>query len=189
MAPTRGAADELLGVRRDGSEASDPIDGALSRWRAVRVLTWNVAGRVARQPEQAAVVGAAGADVVALQEVTPRTLPLWRDALRDAGFGGCETALGDARAAGRRALGVLTAAREPLGRLDGPDVPWPERVLRCAVGDVEVINVHSPISPAPDLAKVRTHEAVAAHLLACADGLASCAAISTPRGASWPTAT
>jgi exonuclease III len=148
----------------------------------VRVLTWNVAGRVARQPEQAEAVGATGADVVALQEVTPRTLPLWRDALRDAGFRGCETALGDARPAGRRALGVLTAARKPLGRLVAPDVPWPERVLRCAVGDVEVINVHSPISPAPDLAKVRTHETVAAHLLACGDGTRIlCGDLNTPR--------
>jgi exonuclease III len=64
----------------------------------------------------------------------------------------------------RRRLAVLTAAR-CISRLDGPpDLPWPERVLCCSVGDVEVINMHSPIAPSPDLAKIRTHEAVAAYL-------------------------
>ena len=55
------------------------------------------------------------ADVVALQEVTARTLPMWRAALADAGLRSCLTTLDTApAAAGRRLLGVLTAAREPL---------------------------------------------------------------------------
>jgi exodeoxyribonuclease III len=133
--------------------------------RAVRLLTWNVAGRVTRQPEQAAVVAAAGADVVALQEVTPRTLPLWRAALERAGLTSAVTALHLAAPGRSRVLGVLTAAREPLRALPAPaDLPWPERVLCCALGELELINVHSPIAPAPDLAKIRTHEAVAAYL-------------------------
>jgi len=132
----------------------------------VRVVTWNVAGRVRRQPEQAAVLAALGADVVALQEVTARTLPLWRAALEDAGYPHAETALDEpVREQRARRLGVLTAAREPLARLPAPpEVPWSERVLCCRLGDIEVVNVHSPIAPAPQLAKVRTHEAVAAYL-------------------------
>ena len=43
-------------------------------------------------------------------------------------------------------------------------MPWPERVLCCAVDGIEVINVHSPIAPSPELAKIRTHEAVASYL-------------------------
>ena len=82
------------------------------------VLTWNVAGRVRRQPEQAAAVAAIGADVVALQEVTARTLPLWRAALADAGLAHVETRAGRARrdaaaAAARRAHGRARAARAP----------------------------------------------------------------------------
>jgi exonuclease III len=130
----------------------------------VRVLTWNVAGRVRRLPEQAEVVAALGADVVALQEVTARTLPAWREALAAAGLPHAATALDDAPAArgGRRVLGVLTAARGPLERLPPPgDLPWPERLLAARIGGIEVVNLHSPIAPAPDLAKVRTHEAVA----------------------------
>jgi exonuclease III len=132
----------------------------------VRLVTWNVAGRVARQAEQADVIAAVGADIVALQEVTVRTLPLWSAALADAGFAACQTALGPLPDVRRnRVLGVLTAARTPLERLPAPPrLPWPERVLCCMVGDLEVVNVHSPISPAPGLAKVLTHEAVAEYL-------------------------
>jgi exodeoxyribonuclease-3 len=149
--------------------------------RRVRVLTWNVAGRVTRQPEQAAAVAAANPDVVALQEVTARTLPLWRAALEQAGFEHVETALG-VPPEGRRALGVLTAAREALERLPTPpDVPWPERILCCRIGDIEVVNLHSPIAPAPDLAKIRTHEAVAAYLANTNGQRILCGDLNTPR--------
>jgi len=151
----------------------------------MRLVTWNVAGRVARHAEQARVVAAVDADIVALQEVTARTLPMWQTALAQVGYIGCETALGTERPApGRRPLGVLTAARQPLTRRPGPTgLPWPERVLCGTAGDVEVVNVHSPIAPAADLAKVRTHEAVAAYL---AGGSAPgprilCGDLNTPR--------
>jgi exonuclease III len=150
----------------------------------VRLITWNVAGRVTRHAEQVEAVAAAAPDVVALQEVTVRTLPLWCEALASLGLGAFETALDHPPAPGRRRLGVLTAAREPLRRLPGPDgVPWPERVLACRLGAIEVLNVHSPIAPAPDLAKVRTHEAVAAYLAATEAGGPQilCGDLNTPR--------
>jgi exonuclease III len=132
----------------------------------LRLVTWNVAGRVSRQPEQAAAVAAAGADVVVLQEVTKRTEPAWRGALADAGYAHVASAVERAAPERRRPLGVLTAAREPLAEMEPPEVPWPERVLCVVVGGVEVVNLHSPIAPAPELAKIRTHEAVAAWLAA-----------------------
>ena len=74
------------------------------------------------------------------------------------------------------------AAREPLERLPPPAVPWPERVLACRAGAVEVINLHSPIAPAPELAKIRTHEAVAAHLGAAPPApRILCGDLNTPR--------
>jgi len=151
----------------------------------VRLITWNVAGRVARQPDQARVIAQAAADVVALQEVTVRTLPLWRAALAEAGYSACEATLdGASKVTGRRALGVLTAARGPLRQLaPPPGVPWPERVLCCAFGDIlDIINLHSPIAPAPDMAKVRTHEAVAAYLSgASVRPRVLCGDLNTPR--------
>ena len=136
-----------------------------------------------RQPEQAAAIASAGADVVALQEVTRRTLPLWESALAEAGYGAIASALHAALPERQRPLGVLTAAREPLAVLPAPPhVPWPERVLCCEVAGVEVVNLHSPIAPAPELAKVRTHEAVAAYLASLPDApRILCGDLNTPR--------
>ncbi len=129
----------------------------------MRLLTWNVAGRVKRRGEQAEALLGAGADVVALQEVTPTTAGGWVADLEAAGYAVATTG-GGPRPQGRRRLGVLVAARGGLEPLAGAAVPWPERLLAARVGGVEVWNLHSPISPAPDLAKVRTHEAVHAAL-------------------------
>ena len=130
----------------------------------MRVLTWNVAGRASRQSEQAAAVVAVGADLVALQEVTKRTLPPWLAALEAAGYAHHADTVALAPPERRRPLGVLTAAREALTPLEPPAVPWPERVLVTAHGELQLVNLHSPIAPAPELAKIRTHEVVAAYL-------------------------
>ena len=116
--------------------------------------------------------------------MTARTLPLWRATLADGGFSACLSSLDTAAVPkGRRALGVLTAARAPLAPMPSPAaVPWQERILCCTVGEVEVVNLHSPISPAPDLAKVRTHEAVAQYLLAAPQrSRVLCGDLNTPR--------
>jgi exonuclease III len=149
----------------------------------MRLVTWNVAGRVRRLAEQAGALAATVPDVVALQEVTARTLPLWREALAGAGLPHVVSALDDVPRPPRpRPLGVLTAGREPLERLAPPAVPWPERVLACRLGGVDVVNLHSPIAPAPELAKIRTHEAVAAYLAERPDGpMVLCGDLNTPR--------
>jgi exonuclease III len=149
----------------------------------VRLVTWNVAGRVRAQTEQAAAILAVGADVVALQEITVRTEPLWRAALSDAGFSVLSARAGLPSGRSRRRLFVLTAARDGLEALPSPaDVPWPERVL-CSqlAGGIEVTNLHSPIAPAPELAKIRTHEAVAAHLAGGSGPRVLCGDLNTPR--------
>jgi exonuclease III len=127
------------------------------------VLTWNLAGRVKRLPEQGKLLLDLQADLLCLQELTRSTLPVWLDLLRDAGYhalAACDPARERARP-----LFVLTASREPVQATAVAAVPWPERVLAVrAASGAEVVNVHSPISPKPDLAKVLTHEAVFAHL-------------------------
>jgi exonuclease III len=128
----------------------------------VLIVTWNLAGRVKRRPEQAKLLLALGADVLCLQELTPSTLAPWRDQLHSAGY---HTIASDADGERARPLHVLTAARLPLEALPVANVPWPERVLATHLQDgCEVVNVHSPTSPKAELAKVRTHEAVFAHL-------------------------
>jgi endonuclease/exonuclease/phosphatase family metal-dependent hydrolase len=122
--------------------------------------------------------------VVCLQEVTPTTLPGWTEHLREAGLE--HVAAGDpaaARAEGRsRPLLVLTAACVPLSGEDVPGRPWPERVLATRTGSgLLIVNVHSPISPKPDLVKVRTHEAVHAFLAAARPPALVCGDLNTPR--------
>jgi exodeoxyribonuclease III len=129
----------------------------------VLLVSWNVAGRRTRLAEQADRVLALGPDLVCLQEVTPVTAAGWAARLTDAGL---EVALAPMPAVrdGSRPLAVLTAARGAIAVEPVEDVPWPERVLSVRTGALEVVNVHSPISPKPGLAKVLTHEAVFRHL-------------------------
>ena len=148
------------------------------------LLCWNLAGRRSRLDEQADVVRALAAELVCLQEVTPVSAPEWVARLEQAGY---HVAVAEMplRRAGSRALGVLTAARAPFAAAAVTGVPWPERVLTTRLprlGGLEIVNVHSPVSPKPDLAKVRTHEAVFAHLAAGArHPRLVCGDLNTPR--------
>ena len=120
-------------------------------------------------------------DVVCLQEVTVNSLPEWRQALASVGITHSMTPLDDTRPAEGRRLAVFTAARAPLTRvaIDEP-LPWPERALHVVVAGIDVVNVHSPIAPSPGLAKVRTHEAVYAHVVG-RDRIVLCGDLNTPR--------
>ncbi len=144
------------------------------------LLSWNVAGRVARLPEQVARVLSVDADVVCLQETTAKTAPLWKRELLEHGYEG--VAYPELPASGRP-LAVLTASRGPVERVPVADLPLPERVLSVRLEDgTGVVNVHSPISTRPDLAKVLTHEAVYRHLaVGAGQPRLLCGDLNTPR--------
>ena len=151
------------------------------------LLTWNVAGRVARAAEQADLVVRAGADVVCLQELRPASAATWVELLALAGY---EVSVAEMPAVreSSRPLGVLTAARSSLRVAPVADVPWPERVLAVRLEDgLEVVNVHSPISPKPGLAKVLTHGRCSGTWWTAPATRGWCAGTSTPRGANTPT--
>jgi endonuclease/exonuclease/phosphatase family metal-dependent hydrolase len=139
-----------------------------------------VAGRRSRLEEQAARVLELKADIVCLQEVTPVTAGPWTERLAEAGLTAELAPLPLARE-GSRPLAALTASRVPLEVLPVEDVPWPERVLSVRAGALEVVNVHSPISPKPGLAKVLTHEAVFRHLAAGSGPRVVVGDLNTPR--------
>jgi exonuclease III len=144
------------------------------------LVSWNVAGRRSRLEEQAARVLELKADIVCLQEVTPVTAGPWTERLAEAGLTAELAPLPLARE-GSRPLAALTASRVPLEVLPVEDVPWPERVLSVRAGALEVVNVHSPISPKPGLAKVLTHEAVFRHLAAGSGPRVVVGDLNTPR--------
>jgi exodeoxyribonuclease III len=146
----------------------------------VILVSWNVAGRKSRLREQAERVLETEPDVVCLQEVTPVTAAGWGEALSEAGLEVAVAPLPRSRE-GSRPLAALTAAREELEVVPVEGVPWPERVLAARVGALEIVNVHSPISPKPDLVKVRTHEAVFLHLTAGSGPRIVLGDLNTPR--------
>jgi endonuclease/exonuclease/phosphatase family metal-dependent hydrolase len=151
------------------------------------LLTWNVAGRVGPNQERQIAALAGGAfDVLCLQEVTPRTRERWIEALEGRGL---HVAVSEwpVPAAGTRRFAVLVASRRPVGRAGAPELPWPERHLavRTEIGaaEVEVHTLHAPLSSKEDLVKVRTLEALHAHLASAAGGVPRVLAgdLNTPR--------
>ena len=134
------------------------------------ILSWNVAGRVSSQPDQAAALMWVGApDVICLQEVRKATRKLWLGALGDAGYDVVVASL-QPGATGSRRLAVAIAARSSLELVPPLGLPWPERHLAARIrvnGSVAEIHVlHSPLSSKPGQVKARTLESLFAYLSA-----------------------
>src|SRR5215211_2781646 len=117
----------------------------------MRIVTWNVARRRSRLAEQAAALAGREPDMVALQEVTDRTLPLWRAALATIGLAHVRMSLDrvdPARVpADRRRTGVRIGFRTSLADAAALPVPWPETAIAAvassvATGPVELHCVH-----------------------------------------------
>jgi endonuclease/exonuclease/phosphatase family metal-dependent hydrolase len=113
----------------------------------------------------------------------PHLVVCLANSLAQAGY--CGIAHGELAPTGRsRPLAVLTASRTSLHAVLVDGAPWAERVLAVHLSDgTEIVNVHSPISPKPGFAKVRTHEAVHRHLADQFPGHARilCGDLNTPR--------
>lgn len=140
----------------------------------IRVLTWNVARRTSRLVEQATALASRELDVLALQEVTDRTLPMWRTACQTLGLAHVLATLDQAEPgrapASRRRTGVLLASRAPLGEASVRlPVPWPETaaaaITLTSAGPVEIHTVHVP-NAANGWVKVRTLQALRSGLAA-----------------------
>ncbi len=170
------------------------MDEAGTGRRVVRLISWNVARRVQALGEQAAAVAERAPDVVALQEVTARTLPLWEAACTGIGLTSVACTLGDAdpaRApAGPRRTGVLLAARTPLEPLPGLlDVPWRETALSARIAGIEFHVAHVPNAANGEI-KPRTLAAVREGLAGRTGPRVLCGDLNTPRretpgGAVW----
>ena len=114
----------------------------------MRLITWNVAKRVSVVAAQAAALAERSPDVVALQEVTARSWPLWQVALETIGLSYAACSLDEADAArqpiSRRRGGVVIASRRPLGSVDQLPVPWRESTLAAEIDGVVVHTAHVP---------------------------------------------
>lgn len=142
--------------------------------RHLRLLTWNVARRRSGLVEQATALAGRAPGVVALQEVTRQTLPLWRRAFVLMGLQHVRSSLDGGHVgatSARRVTGVMLASRTPLRDVEHPpSVPWPETALRAWTdtncGPVEIFCVHVPNAAngpikAQTLSRIRHDVAVA----------------------------
>jgi exonuclease III len=151
----------------------------------VRLISWNVARRAQALVGQAAAAGAREPDVLALQEVTARTRPLWAAACATLGLPHVRCSLDDAdparRPAGPRRHGVLLASRGPLEPAAALAVPWPESALAARTGGLEVHVVHVP-NAANGLIKPETLAAMRSGLAERRDDpVVACGDWNTPR--------
>lgn len=146
-----------------------------------RLLSWNVAGRVRRMDDQGHLVAGLSCDLVCLQEIRPTTAARWTELLTEAGLAHSCVASPADTAGTRRPLSVLIASRWAMteNAIDG--LPWSERGLAVRTQGLEVVGVHSPISPSPGLAKVLTHEAVHRHMAQGSGPRIVCGDLNTPR--------
>jgi exonuclease III len=142
----------------------------------VRLVSWNVASKLQRLPDQAAEVVRRNPDLVALQEVTASSIPLWTVALASIGLE--HVALAPERLKRHR---VMIAAREPLTPVEAIPAPWPEAVCSADIGDLRVHAVHVP-NAANGWKKIETVRAIVAGLEAEGDRTRLlCGDLNTPR--------
>src|SRR5215204_4831583 len=156
----------------------------------MRIVTWNVARRRSRLAEQAAALANREPDLVALQEVSDRTLPLWRAALETIGMAHVRASLEGADPArvpaARRSTGVLLGSRTPLEDATALPVPRPETTLAAVAssvrtGALELHCIHVP-NAANGWVKVRTLQAIRRGLATAPRGpRVLCGDLNTPR--------
>ena len=141
----------------------------------MRLISWNVNRRVGVLAEQAAALAERGPDIVALQEISARTWPLWQAALATIGL---PHAVRSDPFRPRRTV-VLIAARalEPVETLA---VPWPESTAAARVDGIVVHCAHVP-NAANGWIKPDTLAAIRAGLAATGGPRVLCGDLNTPR--------
>lgn len=156
--------------------------------QTVRLISWNVAGRVRKLAAQASVLSEHTPDILALQEVTRRTRDEWRHRVQthlglphitDSFERSCDHSI----LTGPRRLGLLIASRYPIREETATtfEIPWPERILSAMIllphGALEMHTTHIPPGASNGRIKVATLEGLAqglarrhqGHRLLCGD--------------------
>jgi exonuclease III len=141
----------------------------------VRLISWNVNRRTSVLAEQAAALAAREPDVVALQEVTARSWPLWQAALRTIGLP--DAVRSDPFRPRRTVVVVAARALEPAEPLPAP---WPESTVAARTDGIAVHCAHVP-NAANGWVKPDTLAAIRAGLAAGSGARVVCGDFNTPR--------
>ena len=120
----------------------------------MKLITWNVAGRVGKLQEQINFIEQANPDVLTLQEITEKTLPLFKDHLTELGYhylvSSIDLTEDKSIFQGARKYGTLIASKWPISKstIGGEGIDWPERFLTTHVETpTKLITVHTTYIP------------------------------------------
>lgn len=140
----------------------------------MKLISWNVAGRVRGLDNQVAALAQRRPDVLALQEIRRTTAARFHDELSRIGlpYGIDSFALSSnsERLVGPRQYGELIASRWPIRSLppEGFPVPWTERVLSALIespcGAIELHTTHIPPGASNGWIKIEMLEGIFARL-------------------------
>jgi exonuclease III len=129
----------------------------------MRVISWNVQGRVKALPEQLKALAERQPDLVALQEVRESTVEPLSAGLQVMGLPFVTESVSFALDQGRK-YGLLIASRWPTTQLPWMDMPYLERVLSVQIagdwGALELHNAHVPNGENHGWIKVETFEGI-----------------------------
>ncbi len=136
----------------------------------LKLISWNLAARVQRVEVQGAYLSNHKPDIVALQEVTKRTLPILHKLLAAQGLNHITDSFAlrsyPSRLKGPRRYGEIIATRWPIRQFKRQvfDSPWPERILSAVIespyGRIDLHTAHVPVGSNHGWKKIRTLEAI-----------------------------
>jgi len=136
----------------------------------MKIISWNVAGRINKQKLQMDALLSRKPDVIGLQEVTCGTLPLWAEGLQKEGYTynissfslhGSNSGL-----TGPRRYGILVASRWSLNSINQHSlkIPWSERLVSVLIHspnvDFEFHVAHIPPGASHGWLKIDTFEGI-----------------------------
>jgi exonuclease III len=135
----------------------------------MRLISWNVAGRVKDCDKQIEALISRKPDIVALQEVRKSTVSKLREGLSNIGLEYAQDSI-ELAIKHNRPYGELIACRWSIKRLSGIEktIPFPERVLSVMVfspgGEIEFHTAHIPPGASNGWIKIETFEGIYKHL-------------------------
>lgn len=137
--------------------------------KKLAMISWNVAGRKNKCPEQIKTILDLKPDLIALQEIIKSTRQAWLSNLAEVGYfvqTSYDLAEDKSVLKGGRKYSVIIASRWPMV-VNSPSIaalPWPERYLSVKVaspwGAIECHNVHMPAGVSQGDTKPETFQGI-----------------------------
>lgn len=135
--------------------------------KTMKLVSWNVDGRSNKKTlsEQLQKIKNESGDILALQEVNPKTIERFKKELAESDLKHTETrSARQAYASKARNSSLLIASRWEVKQIDMVDVPWEESVLSVIInspfGEIEIHTTHIPPGSSNGWIKIDTFDGI-----------------------------